>query len=310
MDTGTTAGGHRNSRKVKVTLGSMAEAYRLYCDTLSLAPDTVDSYQRSVRLLCAFIAPETPASDLSELDLQRWMKTRRDAGISPNTVRGDLRRLRSGFMAWATERRLIRHNWARLAKMPMPEERELRGMTRETFLQLIAATADSKTERRDRAVLWLLWDTGARIGEITRLNYEHILFDRKEVWFPASVTKTGVERFVPIFPDTISAIYDYLAFDRGQSAGPLWQNSRTKQPLAEQALKHVVRELGILAGVKVGAHDFRRGLVERLQAMDPPMPDTLIQQITGHRSLVMVSRYGRRTAAESARKEYRRRMTS
>jgi hypothetical protein len=51
-------------------LGDLAEAYDRYIATLTLAPTTTESYQRSVRLLLAFIPPETRAADISELDIQ------------------------------------------------------------------------------------------------------------------------------------------------------------------------------------------------------------------------------------------------
>lgn len=300
MDTRTRRRRHPHS----LTLTELVEAYDRHIATLSLSKRTLESYREAAHQFADFMPPGTPVSDISELDVQRWIKHRRDAGLAAATVRGNLRRLRSGLFAWAHERKAFRHNWAKLAKMPPDEQKVQRSVDEETFARLLAITADSPTELRDRALLWILWDTGARIGSITNLRREDILLHRQEIRFVK--TKTREERYNPIFEHCVAAISDYIAFERGNEDGPFWINSRTGEPLHEQTLKHVVMKLGKLAGVKVSAHDFRRGLVERLQARG--MSDSLIMQITGHRSVDMVVRYGRRRAAENARAEYRRRM--
>lgn len=53
-----------------------------------------------------------------------------------------------------------------------------------------------------------------------------------------------------------------------------------------------------VSGRRASAHDFRRAFVERMQAQG--MPDSLLQQLTGHRSTQMIVRYGRRKASENA----------
>jgi integrase len=73
----------------------------------------------------------------------------------------------------------------------------------------------------------------------------------------------------------------------------------TQVDLAERVgVSRLVREIARLAGVKASPHDFRRAFVERMQAQG--MPDTLLQQLTGHRSTQMIVRYGRRKASENA----------
>lgn len=101
----------------------------------------------------------------------------------------------------------------------------------------------------------------------------------------------------------LKAIRDYLDLKRGNDDGPLWLNDRTGAPLNDQALKHQVVKIGKLAGLRVSAHDFRRGLVERLQ--ERGMSDSLIMEITGHKSHSMITRYGRRLAGATARSQYR-----
>lgn len=111
---------------------------------------------------------------------------------------------------------------------------------------------------------------------------------------------------MPFRAECRAAMHDYLAFERGMEPGPLFLSSRNGKAFAEQTAKHIVREIGQRAGIAVGAHDFRRALVERLQREG--MPDTLLMRLTGHKSTAMISRYGKRVANDNAILAYRRAM--
>lgn len=84
----------------------------------------------------------------------------------------------------------------------------------------------------------------------------------------------------------------------------LLQDALAREKMTITAL---ARESGVPRNT-VGA--LVRGEVQRASAGPSPGADTLIMRITGHKSLAMLARYGQRTSAESARREYRRRMGS
>lgn len=121
----------------------------------------------------------------------------------------------------------------------------------------------------------------------------------------AKNTKTHQERWVPFRSITRSAIYDYLAFERGMEPGRLFLSSRSGKPLASATATRLILEIAARAKVKVSAHDFRRSFVERLQSAETPVPDTLIMRLTGHKGTALIARYGKRAAAENAHHAYR-----
>lgn len=298
MDTRTTRARHPHN----VTLKEMVQSY-LYHVENTLAPRTHESYATSLALFVAFCG-DVPAEDVTDLHVVRWMKSRLDEGKAPNTVRSDYRRLRYGFFSWAVERGHVGRNWAALAKPPSEPDEPGRSITDRELGRLLLATSGSRTEYRDRALLLLLWDTGMRIGELSQLALADVDLGESVVHVRAEITKTNHERWVPFRAECRAAMHDYLAFERGMEPGPLFLSSRNGKAFHEQTAKHIVREIGIRAGVKVGAHDFRRALVERLQREG--MPDTLVMRITGHRSVAMVVRYGKRVANDNAILAYRR----
>lgn len=311
MDTRTRRATHPHN----TTLGQIVQAY-LYHVENTLAPRTLESYRHSLGLFVAFCGEDTLVSDLTDLQVVRWMRARLNEGKSPNTVRGDYRRLRYGLLGWAVERAHVSRNWAALAKPPAEPDEPGRSVSERDLGRLLMVTKGSVTEYRDKFLLLLLWCSGMRIGEVTQLELrdvwgrgpkgdEEVL---ESIHVRAETTKTNAERWVPFDPqgNARAACMDYLAFERGLEPGRLFLSSRTGQGWAEQTGKHIVRELGKLAGVEVGAHDFRRAVVERMQRAG--MSDTLIMQVTGHKSVTMVIRYARRAANENAIEVYRRLM--
>ena len=205
---------------------------------------------------------------------------------------------RYGFLSWCVKRGLLRRNPAALVRQPTEPEEPGRSVDQQTFGRLLAHTRDGMAPNRDRAVLWLLWDTGMRIGEVAQLTVRDVSFERCEIRIRAVTTKTDTERWVAFSENTRLALYDYLAFERGNDPGPLFLSLRTGEGMTGPTMSRLVREIARLAGVKASPHDFRRAFVERMQAQG--MPDTLLQQLTGHRSTQMIVRYGRRKASENA----------
>ena len=130
------------------------------------------------------------------------------------------------------------------------------------------------------------------------LDMADVSFERMQIRIRAATTKTSQERWVGFSEQSRLALYDYVAFERGSGPGPMFLSSKTGREMASPTMTHLVRDLAKLAGLQVSAHDFRRAFVERMQAQG--MPDTLLQQLTGHRSTQMIVRYGRRKASENA----------
>lgn len=303
MDTRTT----RRKTPASPTIGQLVTSYLNYAEA-TLAAVTLTSYRDSLRLFITAVGADTPADDVTDLAIVRWQRERLTLGRSPNTVRSDMRRLRA-FYGWAMAREHLSRNWAKLASMPKEPDTQGRSTSATEFARLLKF-CQGATQYRDRALLWMLHDTGARIGEAGRLELENVdigdpLKPAGADWqpaahFPAEITKTRQERWCPFSLDTRNAISDYVAFERGSKPGPLFLSARTGKACHEQTLKHRIREIGALAGVVVGAHDFRRAFVGRLQGAAVPVPDSLVQELGGWKSAAMVRRYGKATATKNA----------
>lgn len=306
MGTNTRRGRHLHS----ATLGQIVQSYTYWAET-SLRPSTLEAYKSTLTSFRDFLGSEVKVDDIGDMAVQRYLRARIDAGKKPNTVRTDHRRL-CAFFAWAVDREHVRRNWAVLAKPPREEKPMLRSTTEEEFDQLLKFTNGQQWARRNKALLWLLHDTGMRLGECSKLKVRDIDLDERLVRIRPEDTKDAEGRVVPFTVPCRSALHDYMAFERGvpfdvrgEPVEDFWITSR-EEPILTQGLKRELLKLGQRAGIPFGAHDLRRAFVAR--CLSEGLPESLIGEMTGHASKEMIARYGKPRAQENAIAAYREKL--
>jgi len=166
---------------------------------------------------------------------------------SPFTVQGDILEVKL-FFRWLTpgrEKDLFQNIKIKKPRRHLPVEQLI---TREDIIRLV----DACDKPRDRALIMLMWDSGARIGELLSLNIGHIQFDR----YGAVVIvtgKTGMRRLrlISSVPDLQTWINMHPL--RADANAPLFVTSRRygHEPrrmsarTVENRLKYVARKLGM-----------------------------------------------------------------
>lgn len=134
-------------------------------------------------------------------------------------------------------------------------------LTREDITALISHCKS----QRDRAFLFLLWDSGARLGELLSMNIADIKFDKK--YTTVKLTgKTGTREVV--ISSSVPDIQLYLNQRKeAQPSEPLFvsYNGRFKERSAQNMLKKLVKKAGIAKeGKKTNIHSTRHGRMTEL----------------------------------------------
>ena len=166
---------------------------------------------------------------------------------SPFTVQGDILEVKL-FFRWLTpgsEKDLFQNIKIKKPRRHLPVEQLI---TREDIIRLV----DACDKPRDRALIMLMWDSGARIGELLSLNIGHVQFDR----YGAVVIvtgKTGMRRLrlISSVPDIQTWINMHPL--RADANAPLFVTSRRygHEPrrmsarTVENRLKYVAQKLGM-----------------------------------------------------------------
>lgn len=233
---------------------------------------TVQFYKRRLRPLLEFLG-DVPIETITRHDLLRFIAYLRDRetlyddhpireaieqALSIATINGFIRAVRRLFH-YLEEEGLISNNPARKLRRIKDGAKEPRGIEREDFLALLKTTcAGTDLDLRDRASLFVLFDTGCRIGGLCGIKLEDIFFDRGLLRLTEKGSKT---RYVPFLPITAQALRAWLEV-RPQNRGDylfvgLAPNSRGR--LTDSGVRQMLKRRAEEAGVtgRVNPHSFR-----------------------------------------------------
>jgi len=190
-----------------------------------------------------------------EKEVQAYVASIREKGRKPATISTNVKILKV-FYKWLNRGEYpdcvknIAYQKDRVSKLPeeMLNEAEVK--------KLIKHAPD----RKEKALISLLWESGARIGEIGTLNMKSIEFDNHGCRITLN-GKTGMRRIrvVKCAPYLLEWINTHPESDN-QNA-PLWINMQTKpyKRLCYKSLEKIVRTAARNAGIKkpVNPHQFR-----------------------------------------------------
>jgi site-specific recombinase XerD len=266
------------------------------------SPKTLSIYRYSTDQLVKRIGPMTPLEGIEPQDITGLVADVRAAGKSPSTVSATFRPLRT-FGLWCVAAGLLDRSPVTM-KPPKVPVGIVPDITPAQWSALLATT-DTRSRwafrsRRDRAVLLLLWTTGARLSEVAGLKVS----DVEDMMSFVVHGKGGKDRTLPLLPDAAEALQAYLTLERPRSAHSgaseaLWLSQGDTGELSANGIAQMVRTRGEQAGVTgLHPHRFRHAFVSRCFAAG--LSDSTIMALTGHSTHSMLSRYGQANRAQSA----------
>lgn len=149
---------------------------------------------------------------------------------------------------------------------------------------LKAPSIETKSGRRDRAMLELLYSSGLRASEICDVDIK----DTLGMQIIVRCGKRGKTRTIPITQSAYTAITAYIQ-ERGTQPGPLFQTLMGKR-LRRQLLCKMVTGYARKAGIEqVTTHTLRHACATHL--LDQGADLRLIQEVLGHSSIASTQRY-------------------
>lgn len=178
---------------------------------------------------------------------------------------------------------------------PAPSRRLPKAISVEDVLALISAAGagDTVLSVRDRALVELLYGTGARISEVMGLAVDDL--DRQEGLVRLH-GKGGKTRVVPVGSYARAAVEAYLVRTRpvlaaaGRGTASLFLNARGG-PLSRQSAWTVLRAAAAKAGIvaEVSPHTLRHSFATHL--LDGGADVRVVQELLGHASVTTTQIY-------------------
>lgn len=182
-------------------------------------------------------------------------------------------------------------------KPPTPARRLPKALPYDQISRLLDAAGgegpDAPRGLRDRALLELLYSTGARISEIIGLDVDDIDTEDRAVILRG---KGGKQRMVPIGRPALAAVDAYLVrgrpelSTRGKSTPALFLNhrgGRLSRQTAWQVLNSAAERAGIAA--HVSPHTLRHSFATHL--LDGGADVRVVQELLGHASVTTTQIY-------------------
>jgi site-specific recombinase XerD len=283
----------------------LARGFDLSLRARNRSPETIKSYVNTVELFGGFLIASGFSTDIECIGRDRVESfiAAQLARWKPKTARIRFGNLQQ-FFKWCIEEGAITDTPMKNVKPPsVPEVVVPIVPDHHTRRILKSVQGTSFVQRRDAAILRILYDCGVRLAEVTGLSITDIDWDRGTIQV---VGKGSRPRAVPFGTKTGFALDRYLRVRETHllSGLPaLWLG--TKGPLTDSGIAQMIRRRCRDAGVPhLHSHQFRHGAAHRWLAAGGSEGDAM--WLFGWRSRVMLQRYGAVLADQRAYEAYRR----
>jgi integrase/recombinase XerD len=281
-----------------------------YLDHLTIergvAANTLSSYRRDLRRYSKHLS-DRGIHDLAKVgedDVSEFLVALRrgdpDTGTVALSAVSAARALIAvrGLHRFAAAEGLAELDVARAVRPPTPGRRLPKSLTIDQVLALLEgaggeSAADGPLTLRNRALLELLYSTGARISEAVGLDVDDIDTQARSVLLRG---KGGKQRLVPIGRPAVQALDAYLVRGRselarrGRGTPAIFLNVRGGR-LSRQSAWQVLQDAAARAGIKSGVspHMLRHSFATHL--LEGGADVRVVQELLGHASVTTTQIY-------------------
>ena len=254
-----------------------------------LAANTIAAYRRDLAAYSAFLG-DRELAEVTEADISAFsqhLRTREDGALVASSLARMLSSVR-GFHRFLLGEGLVETDVTAQAKPPKLGTRLPKAISVEQMGRILAATdGDDLQQMRDKALLELLYATGARVSEAVALNVDDVLGENGAADFVRLFGKGNKQRIVPVGSFARAAIDTYLVrarpvfSSRGLATPALFLGARG-QRVSRQNAWLIIRAAVARAklDIEISPHTFRHSFATHLLAGGADV--RVVQQLLGH----------------------------
>jgi integrase/recombinase XerD len=250
-----------------------------------LSPNTIASYRSDLEKFIAFLARRGKGGfqEVRREEVMDFLMAEKERGLTPRSLARGLVSIRMFFRFLSLEG-YLRRDVTEVVESPRLWKSLPRVLSLAEVESLLRQPDTSDLlGRRDRAALELLYASGLRASELTRLRVDDI---NLQSGFVRARGKGGRERIVPLGRSAARALSDYLEWSRplllkGFSSPDLFLSRRGKR-FTRQWLWRLIGKYLRQAGInkKAGPHILRHSFATHLLGRGADL--RVVQEMLGH----------------------------
>lgn len=267
------------------------------------SPNTHEAYRLDLLVLTRWLEAErgapAPLREASAEELRAFLQDEARRGVQASTIARRRAALRM-FYRFLVREKAVKVSPARDLEAPRTRKNIPDTLNPDQVDALLTApTTDSPFGLRDRALLELLYATGARISEVLGLDLSQAAeaLARHRRGEPVSLRVCGKgskERTVPLSQRALLSLKTYIDEGRpklGRKRGPALMLTRSGQRLARQDAWRIVKDALKRAGIKkrVSPHTLRHSFASHLLSGGADL--RVVQELLGHAKVTTTQRY-------------------
>jgi site-specific recombinase XerD len=290
----------------EITIREAIEEYKnVYLPARNLAERTREEYTNDLKDLVEFLQKTgiKRVGDVGLIHLERYLAELDQRGYAGSTRKRKTVTIRSLFSFLYTGGH-ITNNIARKLIPPLAENDLPRVLTQKEYQRLLKACGSNK---RDRAIIEILLQTGIRLSELTRLNISDLELpdgnsgQTRAMGSLQILGRKGSSRILPLNNKACKAIGDYLRVRPDANSHILFLN-RFMKPLGQRGIQKVVKKYLELAEIpRASVHTLRHTFGAHHAAKGTGIKT--IQKVLGHKDARSTSIY-RSLAQNLSTKEF------
>lgn len=269
----------------------------------NLSDKSVEAYKQSLNSYLAFLKEELGIDNagvcfetFNRENIKKyivWLKERKN--YSPKTISLKLTAIKS-FLKYSSDEDIeLRSFYTSICSIKAPKEikKPIQYLAPEATKRILAATdTNTAKHRRNRMLLILMYDSGARVQELADLNISSLHLSENKP-FITLIGKGRKTRNVPLMEKTILHLKEYLKeFHSSGAEYPLFYSKVDGAPhhLATDSISLILKNASDKARKECDAvpADVHCHLIRKTRAMDlyqNGIPLPIIAQMLGHESI-------------------------
>jgi len=249
-----------------------------------LSENTILAYGRDLKDFLEYCRSRgvVVLSQLGPTIIQDYQRVIAEGGKSESSIKRSLVSIRM-FLRFGRLTGLVEDDFVSILESPKVWQRLPRICSRRQIITLLTAVSESEPYcLRDRAILELLYATGMRAGELSRLRCSDLNFD---IGYLRCFGKGKKERIIPVGRTAIEVTVSYLRQLRPKLckafSGEWLLLSRTGREMSRIEIWRLVKKYAVRAGMgSLTAHTIRHCFATHLLAGGADLRS--VQEMLGH----------------------------